>query len=306
MKLDNIQYEQILHTVDDGVYIVDTERNILFWSDGAETVSGFSSEDVVGHFCHENILQHVNERGTELCTGDCPLVIAMREKKSRVEEVFLHHKDGHRVPVEVKVTPLRGERGEIIGAAEVFTDLSPSGLAAEKMSALKKLAMLDHITQLPNRQFVELRMNSLFAETRNSGQSLGIIIIEVDNFKKVNDQFGEEIGDSILRVIAKTLVASSKHLDIIGRWAGVRFVGMTTGISEEKLFAVASRIRVLIENTIVKIEPRRPRVTVSIGATMSTSSDTFKSFLKRGEQLLAISQKSGKNRVTISSKNLVM
>ena len=166
--------------------------------------------------------------------------------------------------------------------------------------------MLDHITQLPNRKFVELRMNSLFAETRNSGQSLGIIIIEVDNFKKVNDQFGEETGDFILKIIAKTLVASSKPLDLIGRWAGVRFVGMITGISDEELFAVASRIRVLVENSIIKIEPHQPRVTVSIGASMATSSDTFKSFLKRGEQLLAMSQTSGNNRVTISSKNLVM
>ena len=133
MELNNVHYEQILHSVDDGVYIVDTERKILFWSNGAEIVSGYTRDEVTGSFCHDNILQHVNEGGTDLCSGDCPLVIAMREKKSIVEEVFLHHKDGHRIPVAVKVTPLRNEQGKIIGAAEVFTDLSASDRATEKM-----------------------------------------------------------------------------------------------------------------------------------------------------------------------------
>ena len=104
----------------EGVYFVDPERRIGFWNRAAEKLTGFSREEVVGRVCADAILRHVTEDGTMLCFNGCPLQKTLSDGQDRETEIFLHHKDGHRVPVSVRVTPMRNDAGEIIGAMEVF------------------------------------------------------------------------------------------------------------------------------------------------------------------------------------------
>lgn len=115
-------HRDILDQMYDGVYLVDTSRSILYWNQGAERISGFRADEVLGKRCSDNILMHVTDDGTNLCLNGCPLAATMEDGQLRESEIYLHHKEGHRVPVLVRTAPLRDAGGKTIGGAEVFSD----------------------------------------------------------------------------------------------------------------------------------------------------------------------------------------
>ena len=121
--LQNKNYKQLLDLIFEGVYFVDNTRKITFWNKSAEQITGFSAEEVVGKYCYDNILNHVDNFGNQLCIGGCPLHNTLEIEKINEAKVFLHHKSGYRVPVSIKTIPLYNNDG-IVGAAEVFQDIS--------------------------------------------------------------------------------------------------------------------------------------------------------------------------------------
>ena len=115
--------EALLEAMSEGVDAVDADRRITYWNSAAERLTGYRAVDVVGRLCRDNVLNHIDDVGTELCLADCPLMFTMRDGQARGEaRLFLHHRDGHRVPVAVRVAALRSPEGTIVGAVEVFHD----------------------------------------------------------------------------------------------------------------------------------------------------------------------------------------
>jgi PAS domain S-box-containing protein len=106
----------------DGVYYVDRGRRIRYWNQGAERLTGFAAASVVGHFCYDNLLNHVDASGTQLCRDGCPLAATMVDGEPREAEVFLRHREGHRVPIRVRTSPVRDREDKVIGAVEIFDD----------------------------------------------------------------------------------------------------------------------------------------------------------------------------------------
>lgn len=98
-------YLSILENLNDGVYYVDNDRKITYWNKSAERITGYTAEEVVGSFCYDNILQHIDEKGTQLCKNGCPLSLTISDGNIRDINVCLHHKDGYRVPIYVRSIP---------------------------------------------------------------------------------------------------------------------------------------------------------------------------------------------------------
>jgi phosphoserine phosphatase RsbU/P len=127
-KFDQIGAREILDALADGAYITDPDRKIVFWSRAAERITGWSVKEVVSHHCADNILVHMDKDGNQLCSDvHCPLHRAMvtGEMSEAPLLVFAQHKQGHRIPVEVSVAPLRDSAGRTVGGIEVFRDLTP-------------------------------------------------------------------------------------------------------------------------------------------------------------------------------------
>ena len=157
-------YRTVLDQLYDGVYFVDPDRRIAYWNQSAETITGFSAAEVVGHKCADNILMHVDANGNNLCQGSCPLAQSLADGTPRAAEVYLHHKDGHRVPVHVRITTLRDSTGRVFGAAETFSENSTRLADLERISRLEQLAYLDALTELANRRFAEMTIKTRFFE----------------------------------------------------------------------------------------------------------------------------------------------
>ena len=299
MTLTDDSFKRILDNLHDGLYFVDRKRVITYWNKAAERISGFTAAEVVGKSCADNVLTHVDGHGCALCTGICPLAETMCDGKLRQSDIYLHHKDGHRIPVSVRASPLTDAAGQIVGGIELFTDISHQAVNELRIIELERLALLDGLTQLANRTYVEREIHGKFEEMKRFDQPFGCLFMDIDHFKSVNDRFGHDVGDEVLKFVAQTLVANARPFDVYGRWGGEEFVGIIRCIGEKDVERLGNRLRSLIETSYIMHEGRRISVTMSIGATLFRKTDSMESLVKRADELLYRSKQGGRNRLTL-------
>ena len=299
MHLDNVQLADVLENLHDGLYFTDTHRIITFWNHAAERITGYTAAEVLGRSCAANILVHVDTDGRSLCRGLCPLAMTMADSVGREAEVFLRHKDGHRVPVLVRTGPLKDRQGQVVGGIELFTDLSNILANNSRVRELEQLALLDNLTQLANRTYLLREIEARFEEMRRYGIPFGLLFMDIDFFKRFNDTYGHDVGDAVLKLVANTFVANSRAFDVYGRWGGEEFVGVIRSIDAEDLVVLGNRMRVLVNQSFLMHDEARLGVSISLGATVAKPDDTAESLIKRADQLLYRSKKEGRNRLTL-------
>lgn len=299
MRKDKYFYKSILDNLYEGVYITDRNREIIYWNREAERITGFRSDEVVGQHCFDNILMHVDERGLNLCQTGCPLASTIADGRMREAEVYLSHRQGHRIPVTLRVTPLRDSTGSIIGAVELFNDNSSNVSALQRLEELEKLALIDPLTEVGNRRYSEDFLQDRLAELYRYGWQSGVVFVDIDHFKAVNDEFGHDVGDDVLRMVAGTLVRSIRSFDFIGRWGGEEFVAVILNVGEGDVAAIAEKFRTLVKRSKLRAGDKTIRVTISLGATLTKQDDTVESVMRRVDQLMYQSKSLGRNRVTV-------
>ena len=297
MSLDDFFYKNLLDNLHDGVYFVDRDRKISYWNKGAERITGYGAQETVGKRCSDNLLMHSDRKGTILCLAGCPLVESMSIGTDRTAEVFLRHKDGHRVPVMVRVAPIRDEQGVVTGAVEIFTDNTPAAAAFDRLAELERLAYIDPLTGLANRRYAEISMGSRLEELQRYGWRFGILFIDIDKFKVVNDRYGHGTGDEVLKTVGKTLQNSVRGFDLVSRWGGEEYLALIANVEGGKLITTANRCRALVEQSSIPAEPSL-EVTISVGATLARPDDSIISLVARADELMYRSKESGRNRVT--------
>jgi diguanylate cyclase (GGDEF)-like protein/PAS domain S-box-containing protein len=299
MNLENESYARIIDNMHDGLYFVDRNRVITYWNKAAERISGFTSQEVIGKSCSDNILTHIDADGNSLCFGMCPLQASIDDGNPRENEVYMHHKNGHRIPVSVRTSVLTAKNGEILGGIELFTDISNQSANKLRIKELEKMALLDNLTQLANRNYIEKELKSRFEETKRLNVPFGILFMDIDFFKKFNDTYGHDVGDEVLKFVANTFVSNSRPFDLYGRWGGEEFIGIIRNITASNLELLGNRIRLLLENSYITHEGEKLHVTISIGATSVDPDDTTDTLLKRADTLLYQSKKEGRNLLTM-------
>jgi len=229
----------------------------------------------------------------------CPLAATIVDGKPREAEVYMHHKDGHRIPVSVRVSTLTDAQGKVIGGIELFTDISNQAANELRVKELEKLALLDNLTQLANRNYIEKEIQSRFEEKKRLNVPFGVFFIDIDHFKKFNDTYGHDVGDDVLKFVANTFISNARPFDLYGRWGGEEFIGIIRNINGKDLKLLGNRLRLLIENSYIIHENEKLYVTISIGATLVKDNDTIDSLIKRADTLLYESKTSGRNCLTM-------
>jgi diguanylate cyclase (GGDEF)-like protein/PAS domain S-box-containing protein len=299
MNFDKDSFDRILDNIRDGLYVVDVDRTIAYWNKAAEEISGYSASEVIGRPCSDNILNHVDSEGNVLCFGMCPLAECVACGKSHESEIYMHHKDGHRIPISVRTSVLTNADGKVIGGVELFTNISNRSANDLRIKELEKLALLDRLTQLANRNYIEREIQNRFDEKKRFNVQFGILFIDIDHFKNFNDMYGHNTGDDVLKFVANTFMADSRPFDLYGRWGGEEFIGIIRYIASRDLEQMGNRLRSLVENSFIMHDDKKLHVTISIGATMVRDDDTIDSLLKRADSLLYESKSAGRNRLTI-------
>jgi diguanylate cyclase (GGDEF)-like protein/PAS domain S-box-containing protein len=292
-------YATLLDNLYDGVYFVDRERKITLWNKAAERITGFTKEEVLGKRCADNLLRHVDNRGNSLCEGDCPLSYTLRDGQLRSASVFLHHKEGHRLPVAIGVAPITDHQQNIIGAVEIFRDNSSTVAALEHLKELENLTYLDALTRIANRAYLENFIVGRFNEFRRLGLSFGVIFADVDRFKQVNDTFGHQTGDLVLKMVAQTLLKNCRSFDLVGRWGGEEFICVINKLKDaNQIVIIAERLRALVESAWVSMPDCSLHVTLSLGVTLARLPDTPETLIHRADDLMYRSKAAGRNLFT--------
>ncbi len=292
-------YKKMLEFLYEGIYFVDTERTITSWNKGAEKITGFTADEVVGRKCYENILNHVDDQGNQLCLIGCPLHGTIGDGVIREARVFLQHKKGYRVPVAIKTLPMYDDNGEIIGAAEIFVDDKNKVQILNSLEQYKKEATEDALTGISSRRYIKAVLEAKKIEYDELGTSFGVAFMDIDNFKGVNDIYGHDAGDEVLKMVAKTFEANLRRQDVVGRWGGEEFVAVFSSVDTAGIQSVTEKMRVLVEQSRIRNGSEEIHVTVSIGVTLALPEDNPESIIKRADDLMYKSKQSGKNRVTI-------
>jgi diguanylate cyclase (GGDEF)-like protein/PAS domain S-box-containing protein len=292
-------YKKLLDHMSDGVYFVDRDRCIQYWNEGAYRLTGYQAKDMIGRFCQDNILCHVDYAGKRLCLEGCPLSACIADGSPREANVLLRHKQGWRVPVHVRVQPIRGADGTIAGAVEIFSDDSAQIEAQRKTEALNRLAFLDHLTKLPNRRFMEMSFNTAWSEYQVHHDPFGVLLIDLDHLKNINDTFGHGCGDRALLAVAKTLAGSLRTSDIVGRWGGDEFMAILGHVDHLVLTRLAERSVAMVNQiSISGNDEKLISLSISVGAILVGGDVTSEEILQRADQLLYESKTAGRNRAT--------
>lgn len=293
-------YKKLLDNIAEGVYFVDRDRRITYWNRGAERLTAYSAEEVLGRPCAENILVHTDCDGRGLCPSEtCPAAIAMRSGQAQEARVFLRHKNGHRVPIQVRVEPILDQAGHVVGAVETFHDESAAVAAAEHAAALEKEALLDHVTGVGNRRLCELELEHSFNEWTRRGSEFAVVFIDIDHFKAINDAHGHEVGDRVLRMVAQTLANTVRSFDVVGRWGGEEFVVQLKRVRQHEITEIAERMRQLVQGSGLPEPQGYLQATISAGATMVLAGDTPDVIVRRADALMYRSKERGRNRVSV-------
>jgi diguanylate cyclase (GGDEF)-like protein/PAS domain S-box-containing protein len=299
MKVKKEFYTELLENLYDGVYFVDSVRKITFWNKGAESLSGFKSNDIVGRFCWDNILTHLKLQAEETCEKHCPITKTLKDGKSRTSEAFVRHKDGHLLPVMMRIAPIRNGKKSIVGSAIILMDNSAKAAIAQRYEECQKLALLDPLTKLANRRYMNMVLTNKLMETVRYGWRFGLLFIDIDRFKNINDAYGHAVGDRVLKMVGGTLMNNLRAFDIVGRWGGEEFLAVVVNIDKEALRIIADRLRLLVEKSNISVGKDKIGVTISIGGSSVKKDDTVDGLLKRVDALMYKSKTDGRNRVSM-------
>lgn len=293
--LKNSLFLKIFDNVSDGVYCIDRERKILYWNKKGEDVIDYEAEKVLGRRCQDNILKHVDDKGTELCLEKYPLVKAMEKGTVQTEEVFLHHREGYRVPVIVVGIPVVGESGDVVGAIELFREKAEKSFLENEIKQLRRLAFVDELTQVLNRRGLEYYLKMKLSEVERFDRIIGVLFIDVDDFKSINDRFGHHVGDKVLRFVAGTLQKNLRISDLVARYGGDEFVAVVELKEQKEIEEIAERLKNLIAASYIVENDQIVRVTVSIGGVVVKERRDVDEILKRSDELQYESKKKGGN-----------
>ncbi len=171
------------------------------------------------------------------------------------------------------------------------TDLLKKQMLEASVKAVK-----DAVTGLPNRQAYDERIEQEFNRWKRFGEPLGLIVWDIDDFKKINDRYGHRSGDKALRVMGEKLKETIRETDFIGRYGGEEFVVLLVGTDLEGVKEVAEKMRLRIEKIALKANDEQIRMTISGGLSMFQHGDMPADVFERADQALYKAKRSGKNQ----------
>ncbi len=191
------------------------------------------------------------------------------------------------------ITPLKDDKENIIGFVTTGKDVTHETLLNQE---IQRIAMIDNLTGIYNRH----RFEELFAleaeRFRRFSLPLSMIIIDIDHFKSVNDTYGHNAGDAVLKYLTEVVQKNIRKIDIFARWGGEEFLVLSPGTNIDEMQLLAEKLRLAVDNATF---PEIHHITISIGVSSFKKEETFSEFFKRADQGLYYAKERGRNQVGV-------
>ncbi|MBI5630810.1 MAG: diguanylate cyclase [Elusimicrobia bacterium] len=225
--------EAIVASTADAICTTDTEGRILYFSPGAEKMTGYGSKEVVGRYAYEYYLGGRRE-------ADRIMKKLKKDEGLQNHEMVLKSKEGRRIHVSMSASLLKDRRGQIIGTLGISKDITHR---VELENRLRELSITDNLTALYNQRYFQEQLSQEVRRARRQGYQLSLILMDLDGFKKVNDEKGHLEGDRLLKSFSAILLGHiRREMDTAYRYGGDEFVILLPGLGKELAEKVAQRI----------------------------------------------------------------
>jgi diguanylate cyclase (GGDEF)-like protein/PAS domain S-box-containing protein len=292
----------VLEGLRTGVYVVDRDGKILFWNDGAERITGYLRQEMMGRTCRDNFLGQTDGDQTDLTGELSPVSAALRDGKRVDKQVSLRHKDGYRVPVRVCTFPIRGDRGAVIAVAESFEENISIAEWERRQTKLANYGCLDEASGVLNHGMMQSRLRETLGTFAEHPVPFSILCMEIDNLTDIQSRDGPGAIASVLRIVAQTLENSLRPTDFLGRWQENQFLAILMECSATEVGRAAERLRRMVSTSKVEWWGDPVQVTISVGATAMAMGDNTESLVLRAEEALRESIEQGRNRVVVRAE----
>jgi two-component system cell cycle response regulator len=195
------------------------------------------------------------------------------------------------------------DRNELL--ARVRTQMKRKRYADHLRGRLEEsleLAVIDALTGLHNRRYMEVHLKALMDAARTGGSPLSVVVIDVDKFKSVNDTHGHDAGDNVLREVARRIQRNTRGIDLACRLGGEEFVIIMPDTGMERARQVGERVRECIADEVFQADQElQVSVTASVGVATLGEDDTFAEMFKRADRALYAAKRGGRNRVVAAA-----
>ncbi len=308
--MDFINNNIIFETINNGIIILDEDLNILAWNKWLEVRTNKKSSEMIGkNICKE--FEYINEN----------------KLKRKIKSVLITNNasyysvDPHKFLIDIKVNTIVNKVFESMQQDITIvpydiekklvclyiydnTKLCEINYKLEELNdKLKELSNCDPLTNVYNRRYFSEISNKMLSLTTRNGHDLGIIILDIDKFKNINDTYGHGIGDKVIILLAQNLKEIVRDSDIVSRFGGEEFVVLMYNITLENAQNVAEKIRQYVENIEVIDNDLTLKFTVSLGVALydeNLDERNLEHTLKRADEALYLAKQSGRNQVRVS------
>jgi diguanylate cyclase (GGDEF)-like protein/PAS domain S-box-containing protein len=302
-------YTAIFRSSPFSIVTVDTSGSILAVNPAAERLLWYREEELVGRSSVDMIHDPLElERQAKQLSVECnapmtPGFAALTHKASQglIEEVEWHYvrKDGSKVPISLTVAPLHGADNRILGYLGFAQDISERKRAEEY---IRYLAYHDELTGLPNRTLLRDRLELAIKRAFRFGQKVGVMLVDLDNFKRINDSLGHHAGDEILVKVAQLLKGCVRSTDTVARMGGDEFVVLLSDVTcrEDVEKVAAGVVRTIGES--LRIGSHVLKVTPSVGVCVCPDDgDDPESLVMRADTAMYAAKERGRSNYQLFS-----
>jgi diguanylate cyclase (GGDEF)-like protein/PAS domain S-box-containing protein len=270
--------QSIIENAPFSIIATDAHGTILAVNAATEQLTMFRKRELVGH--HSVVLLHdpvelssrsvalAEELGRPVPAGFEALIAMLIEQKNDEREWTYVRKDNTRTPVQLSLTPLRGPAQEVTGYLAIAFDISERKKLTD---SVRFLAHHDILTGMPNRALLKERMHEAIQRAERNGKKLAVMMVDVDNFKRINDSLGHLAGDEVLITAAERIVSAVRRTDTVARMGGDEFVVMLEDLSADSADADALRCATKVLDGLdeeIAVADHQVNITASIGVCM--------------------------------------
>ena len=230
-------FKAIVDYSDDAIFSEALDGTIQSWNSGAERLLGYKSKEIIGHTMQMLIPADHFSQELEMRSQ-----IAHGEKVGNLDTLY-QHKNGHLINVSITTSPIYDAANQVVAASKIVRDISERKLAEGEIA---KLAFYDTLTQLANRRLFYERFKLAVAVSKRSQKFGAVLLLDLDNFKTLNDIQGHAAGDMLLCDAARRIEKSIREIDLVARWGGDEFLVLLSDLSADKAEAVV-RTKIVAE-----------------------------------------------------------
>ncbi len=284
--------QKILDTIADPTLVINiNDYSLQLSNQSARDIYCGGNEIPAGTTCFR--LSHKRDTPCKGTHDPCPIE-EIRETGQAYSVIHKHFSnDGNVIYAEVRATPVFDENGQVSQIIESHRDITHH---VEMQNQLKQLAETDRLTNIYNRMKFDDALDEQIRWARETNNPLSLIMFDIDHFKKVNDTFGHDIGDEVLKQTVSIVQRHIRKSDILARWGGEEFMIITPLADADVSRNIAENLRMWIsDHSFTAVG----RVTASFGTTALATTDTAETLIKRVDAALYTSKQNGRNQTTL-------